>query len=113
VTSPQVSPRSQLIERQIVTGTKWTSLDNAEKAIDVSYLTNTTVQYLRTLDPDSGAYINEADAYEPNWQQAFWGSNYERLLEIKRKVDPDDVLWCQPCVGSENWKLVGDVVCRV
>jgi hypothetical protein len=74
---------------------------------------NTTVQYLRTLDPDSGAYINEADPYEPNWQQAFWGSNYERLLEIKRKVDPADVLWCQPCVGSENWELVGDMVCRV
>jgi hypothetical protein len=76
-------------------------------------LTNTTLQYLRTLDPDSGAYINEADAYEPNWQQAFWGSNYERLLEIKRKVDPEDVLWCQPCVGSENWELVGNMVCRV
>lgn len=97
----------------LVTGTSWTPLDNAEKAKVIPKLTYTTVQYLRNLDPDSGAYINEADKYEPNWQKTFWGSNYERLLQIKRKVDPEDVLWCHPCVGSEEWEEVGDRVCRV
>lgn len=97
--------------KTIVTGATWTPLDNAEKAQAITYLTNTTMQYLRVLDPDSGAYVNEADPNEPNWQQAFWGSNYERLLKIKRRVDPEDVFWCQPCVGSEGWELVGDTVC--
>ncbi len=77
-----------------------------------------------------GAYINEvsvhharrrsmlirrcqADVYEPNWQETFWGDNYPRLLGLKRLVDPYDVLWCYPCVGSERWKEVGDRLCRV
>jgi Berberine and berberine like len=71
------------------------------------------MQYLRDLDPESGAYVNEADVNEPKWQQVFWGSNYERLVDIKRRVDPGDVFWCQPCVGSEGWEVVGDRVCRV
>ncbi|KAK5654328.1 hypothetical protein OQA88_7506 [Cercophora sp. LCS_1] len=61
---------------------------------------------LKELAPNTGAYVNEASKYEENWQQTFWGSNYAKLLELKRKVDPDDVFWCQPCVGSERWKEV-------
>ncbi|KAH8656592.1 hypothetical protein BGZ60DRAFT_518731 [Tricladium varicosporioides] len=100
-------------KKKLVTGATWTPLDNAAKIKETSYLTNTTMQYLRDLDPDSGAYVNEADPNEPNWQQAFWGSNYDKLLEIKRKVDPGDVFWCQPCVGSERWKTVEDKLCKV
>jgi len=76
-------------------------------------ITNTYVKALRELAPNTGAYINEADPDEPNPHQAFWGDNYERLLEIKRKVDPSDVLWCTPCVGNERWEQVGDQLCRV
>ncbi|KAK3943095.1 6-hydroxy-D-nicotine oxidase [Diplogelasinospora grovesii] len=68
---------------------------------------------LRKLSPDSGAYMNEADPEEPDWQHQFWGDNYERLVRIKRAVDPDDVLWCTPCVGNERWQQVGDRLCRV
>lgn len=88
------------------------------------------VEALRKLVPNSGAYINEVclsaknlcgkqtltkQAYwnEPNFQRAFWGSNYERLLQIKKAVDPDDVFWCHICVGSEGWEEVGDSLCRV
>ena len=49
----------------------------------------------------SGSYWNEADYYEPNWQQSFWGTHYPRLLEIKQKYDPDGFLTCHHCVGSE------------
>ena len=38
----------------------------------------------------------------------FWGTNYPRLLDIKRKVDPHDVFWCTACVGNERWAEVGD-----
>jgi FAD/FMN-containing dehydrogenase len=37
---------------------------------------------------------SQADPNTPDWQHAFWGANYPRLLDIKRKVDPDDVFWC-------------------
>jgi len=48
-----------------------------------------------------------------NFQQASWGDNYVRLLEIKRKVYPEDVLWFKPCVGNEQWEEVGDLLSRL
>ncbi|KAJ7579762.1 FAD-binding domain-containing protein [Mycena floridula] len=47
---------------------------------------------LRAMTPDSGGYLNEADVYEPNYQASFWGANYDRLLAIKNKYDPDHLL---------------------
>jgi FAD/FMN-containing dehydrogenase len=53
--------------------------------------------------PGSGAYINEADIQEPNWQQSFFGSHYDHLKEIKNKYDPNHLFICHHCVGSEDW----------
>ncbi|OYY49840.1 MAG: hypothetical protein B7Y48_04880 [Methylophilales bacterium 28-44-11] len=50
----------------------------------------------------------QALPFEKDWQHTFWGSNYERLLKIKRAVDPTDVFWCAPCVGNERWVETGD-----
>jgi hypothetical protein len=55
----------------------------------------------------------KANAYEPNFQNSFWGRNYPRLLSIKRSVDPNDVFWCLSCAGSERWKARGARLCRV
>ncbi|KAI2639241.1 FAD-binding domain-containing protein [Xylaria nigripes] len=68
---------------------------------------------LRQLAPDMGAYVNENNPGEPDWQHTFWGDNYERLLQIKRAVDPDDILWCHPCVGNDRWRQSGYQLCRV
>ncbi|KAJ7089173.1 FAD-binding domain-containing protein [Mycena belliarum] len=54
--------------------------------------------FLRAITPD-GAYQNEADVNEPNHEVSFWGSNYPRLLQIKKKYDPENVLSCWHCVG--------------
>ena len=35
-----------------------------------------------------GAYINYTDPNLKGWQNAYYGSNYRRLLEIRRQVDP-------------------------
>ncbi|KAK0185939.1 FAD-binding domain-containing protein [Armillaria mellea] len=59
------------------------------------------IQWLRDFSPDSGAYLNEADVYEPNHEEAFWGVNYARLVQIKEKYDPHHLLDCWMCVG---WK---------
>ncbi|CAJ2499890.1 Uu.00g027430.m01.CDS01 [Anthostomella pinea] len=50
----------------------------------------------------TAAYYNEAYGYEENWQESYFGSNYDRLLEIKNAVDPDGVFSCRMCVGSEG-----------
>ncbi|KAJ4488464.1 hypothetical protein J3R30DRAFT_941597 [Lentinula aciculospora] len=59
-----------------------------------------SIDNLRRITPDA-AYQNEADVYEPNHEVSFWGSNYQRLLEIKNKYDPSHLLDCWNCVG---WK---------
>lgn len=56
------------------------------------------------LAPDAGTYANEADYFQKNWQQVFWGSNYSKLLKIKNKYDPNGLFYCHHCVGSEYWQ---------
>ncbi|KAL2884266.1 hypothetical protein SGCOL_000206 [Colletotrichum sp. CLE4] len=96
-----------------VTAVGWTSFNEtsnseAEKSIYDS------VEGFRQLTPGGGSYLNEGLSYEDDWQHTFWGTNYERLLEIKKTVDPDDVFWCQPCVGNEGWKQRSDGrLCRI
>ncbi|KAF9030371.1 FAD-binding domain-containing protein [Hymenopellis radicata] len=60
---------------------------------------------LRALTPDGGAYGNEADIYEPNFEESFWGNNYEQLMKIKEKYDPGHLLDCWHCVG---WRAADD-----
>lgn len=58
------------------------------------------------LMPGVGAYMNEGDPAEPEWQARFYGEKYERLLEVKRKWDPWGVFWASTTVGSEGWEVV-------
>lgn len=48
---------------------------------------------LKDATPAGGAYNNEADVGEQNWQHSFWGENYPRLLDIKKKWDPTEVFY--------------------
>jgi FAD/FMN-containing dehydrogenase len=51
----------------------------------------------------SGAYMNEADFRNPRWKEEFYGSNWDRLSEIKTKYDPQGILYATTAVGSEKW----------
>jgi FAD/FMN-containing dehydrogenase len=53
--------------------------------------------------PRLGSYVSESDFFEADWQQAFWGSNYERLAAAKRRYDPDGLFFAHHGVGSEEW----------
>jgi hypothetical protein len=58
------------------------------------------MKLIRDATPGAGAYVNEADYFEPNWQRSFWGENYEKLIKIKEKFDPTGMFSCHHCVGS-------------
>ncbi len=60
------------------------------------------MKIIRDATPGSGAYPNEADYFEPDWQRSFWGVNYARLLAIKKKVDPDNLFRVHHGIGSET-----------
>ena len=58
---------------------------------------------LRALVPGAGSYVAESNYFEADWQQSFWGSNYARLLAVKRQTDPDGLFRVHHGVGSETW----------
>ncbi|KAJ3492527.1 hypothetical protein NLG97_g5329 [Lecanicillium saksenae] len=49
----------------------------------------------------SAVYYNEEYPADKDFQGVQWGSNYPRLLAIKKKVDPRGLFNCRNCVGSE------------
>jgi hypothetical protein len=52
---------------------------------------------------EPGSYPNEANPFTTNWRESWWGEeNYQFLLEVKRKYDPDRLLNCWKCVGFEE-----------
>ena len=61
--------------------------------------------------PNAGAYSNEADSFEDDFQNTFFGGNYPRLNVIKNKYDPTDLFIVKAGVGSERWD--SDGFCRV
>jgi FAD/FMN-containing dehydrogenase len=42
-------------------------------------------------EPGAGAYSNYADASIKDYGTAYWGDNYPRLQQVKRRFDPDGV----------------------
>ncbi|RYO76108.1 hypothetical protein DL762_007547 [Monosporascus cannonballus] len=77
----------------------------AAEARDRDAMMQTYMQLLRDVSPGAGSYMNEGDPGEPNWQEAFYGAHYTRLLEIKRARDPWGLFWAPTTVGSEGWEV--------
>jgi hypothetical protein len=63
------------------------------------------MQRWRDISPGAGAYLAESERLEPNFQQAFFGTNYPKLLELKKKYDPTELLYVSTGVGSESWHV--------
>lgn len=62
---------------------------------------------LGTLVPHAPTYVSECDYFQADWQQAFWGPHYPRLLAAKRRYDPDGLFVIHHGVGSEDWSSDG------
>ncbi|KAJ9315208.1 CAZyme family AA7 [Paecilomyces variotii] len=68
----------------------------------------------RNWTPAGGSYMNEGNVFSSTWKQDFYGENYDRLLEIKRKYDPSESLFVWGGVGSDMWDydLNSGLLCR-
>ena len=125
--------RSSLVYTTL--GTGWedganiTQINEARKGLVKS------MKILEGIAPDSGAYLNEvcissyrhlyansdggvflkkilkASRYEFNWKKSFFGKHYEKLRDVKRKYDPEEMFLIYKGVASDEWDA--ELVCRV
>lgn len=69
-------------------------------------VTNVFGARLNALVPDGlPSYVNEGNFRQPNWQQVFYGENYQQLLSIKDKYDPNSTFYGLTAVGSDRWEV--------
>jgi len=61
--------------------------DPEQGAVGARQVSN-AMNVIRALTPGAGSYVNEANYFEADWQQSFWGHIYARLREIKQRYDP-------------------------
>ncbi|KAF2866763.1 isoamyl alcohol oxidase [Massariosphaeria phaeospora] len=84
------------------------------KELRADQQTNIVGKALREAGPDGASYVNEGDLNEPNWQESYWGSNYPKLLQLRKKWDPEGVFYAQTTPGTEDWSVIdyGTKLCR-
>ncbi|BDD63893.1 hypothetical protein MPDQ_003948 [Monascus purpureus] len=98
--------RDALIDTTITTPWKWDA--RQEMLVEQQKMTDEYIQRLTDLSPDSGAYMNEGDFRQPNFQKYFYGVNYPKLRQIKAKYDPNDLFYALTAVGSDEWAQLSD-----
>ena len=57
---------------------------------------------LKALGARPASYVNETDYFEQDWQTAFWGDNYARLLAVKERYDPGGLFFVHHGVGTDT-----------
>ncbi|KAF7349206.1 hypothetical protein MSAN_01710000 [Mycena sanguinolenta] len=111
--SSAVHPAWRTAKAHIIVANSWN--DSASVAeIDTIRMMFQTMQLplLEKLSgPNAGAYSNEADVNEPQFQTTFFGPNYAKLSAIKAKYDPNDLFVVGAGVGSERWDEWG--LCQI
>ncbi|MFE0461464.1 FAD-binding oxidoreductase [Kitasatospora sp. NPDC058965] len=82
------------------------SLDTSWTEQDPPAAVRANLDWLAELDAvvaphtAEGAYLNFADPDLADWRTAYYGANYPRLLEVKRRVDPAGLFRHAQGIGS-------------
>lgn len=60
------------------------------------------------------ANARQGDLNEPNWQESYWGDKYPKLLQLRKKWDPEGVFYAQTTPGTEDWSVLdyGSKLCK-
>jgi FAD/FMN-containing dehydrogenase len=57
---------------------------------------------IKALRERPASYLNETDYFEADWQTAFWGDHYARLLQVKERYDPCGLFFVHHGVGTDT-----------
>jgi FAD/FMN-containing dehydrogenase len=57
---------------------------------------------LKAFREQPASYLNETDYFQADWQTAFWGDHYARLLQVKERYDPGGLFFVHHGVGTET-----------
>ncbi|KAH8682731.1 hypothetical protein BX600DRAFT_375104 [Xylariales sp. PMI_506] len=83
----------------------------AQRLAELTAITNVTRLQEALAGPSGGSYTNEANPFTQDWQNSWWGSNYDFLKATKAKYDPERLLSCWKCVGFEEHSSVYEYGC--
>ncbi|KAF1933316.1 uncharacterized protein M421DRAFT_737 [Didymella exigua CBS 183.55] len=89
---------------EVIMGGGWTASNTPAQRTQMQNSISASIQPLKTLTPEGGCYVNEGDWMEENWQQTFFGSNYDRLLEVKKQYDPTEPMSARDLHGNPEKK---------
>jgi FAD/FMN-containing dehydrogenase len=57
---------------------------------------------LKALAERPASYLSEADYFQDDWQQSFWGDHYTRLAQVKDHYDPGGLFSVHHGVSAES-----------
>jgi FAD/FMN-containing dehydrogenase len=57
---------------------------------------------LRVIAPNGGSYVSESSFFENDYQRSYWGTNYRRLVTIKKEYDPAGLFAVHNGIGSDK-----------
>jgi hypothetical protein len=62
----------------------------------------------------NASQLEQADPFQPDWQTHFWGTNYDRLVAIRKRWDPNGVFYAVSTPGTESWEQIeyGTRLCK-
>lgn len=75
---------------------------------ELDLITHVLQPAIEEATPGMGTYINEGDFRQPDWKEVFYGANYDKLMSVKRKWDPEGLFYSNVAVGSDGWEVSED-----
>lgn len=96
---------STILELQVLT--PWIAKPEAWPAMVRSQqqMSDEFLPQIKAASPGGAAYMNEADPRELNWREEWYGENWDKLNEVKKKWDPNDLFYVFKGVGSDAWNV--------